>query len=1019
MRKSIILFSKHTRVLIFFILFAIAANAQNRTITGTVTSKEGTPLADASVTVVGQKGGVRTAADGTFSINVPANAKQLQISYVGSESQKVNIASASNVTVVLSTNAQALTDVVVIGYGSVRKKDVTGSIGQVSSKDFQKGNIVTPDQLIAGKLPGVQVTSNGGAPGSGSTIRIRGGASLNASNDPLIVVDGVPLDNSGIAGAANGLSLINPNDIESFSVLKDASAAAIYGSRASNGVILITTKKGRTSSKPVVSFNTTLSTAKIANKVKVLSPEQFRAFIKSHDPKDSAASKLMGEYDTDWQDQIYQTAVSTDNNLSITGGYKNMPYRFSLGYLNEQGILKTGKLSRYSFGANVSPRLFDDHLRIDINIKASVSENRFANEGAISAAVNFDPTKPVYTYQKPQFYFVGGTFDTVVASKRYGGFYQYLDPTNTSTGLKSLSPLNPLGLLLQRDDESEVRRSIGNAQFDYKFHFLPDLHANLNLGYDVQSGLGTIYVTDSAASAYRRSLDKKHGGINNKYHQKRTNKLLEFYLNYVKDLNGINSRIDAVAGYAYQDFLTTDFGFPDYTADNFVISGTRNSVTDSRYTLISYYGRLNYSFKGKYYLTGTIRTDGSSRFNPNNRWGVFPSGSFAWKIKDENFLKNSNLFSDLKLRLGVGTTGQQDGINYYDYISYYYLSNEHAQYQLGDSFYMAQRPAGYYYNRKWEQTTTYNAGLDFGFLNNRITGYVDYYYKETSDLLNEITQPAGTNFSNKIVANVGSMKNSGVEVSITASPIKSKNVNWDINLNGTYNSNKITKLTISSDPNYAGNPYGGISGGVGNTILINSVGQPRGSFYVYKQVYDDNGKPIEGVFADLNRDGIINDKDLYNYKSADPQYLFGASSNISYKNWSAGFVLRANLGNYMYNNNFSSTGTTRHIINPLNYLNNGSINVLQSNFTGSGDKYFLSDYYIENASFLRMDNANISYNFGSVFRNLGTLVVIGNVQNVFVVTRYNGLDPEISGGIDNNFYPRPRTYSVGLSLHFR
>jgi iron complex outermembrane receptor protein len=999
MRKIFAHASKHIYVLISLTLLAFVANAQ-KTVTGRITdSRDGSGVPGVTIVVKGTNVGTQTAPDGSFTIAVPANSKALAISAVGYASQDVSINNQSSVNISLQTATSTLTDVVVIGYGSVRKKDVTGSIGQVSSKDFQKGNIVTPEQLIAGKLPGVQVTSNGGAPGSGSTIRIRGGASLNASNDPLIVIDGVPLDNSGIAGAANGLSLINPNDIESFSVLKDASAAAIYGSRASNGVILITTKKGRTG-KPVITFNTTLSVGKIAQKLKILSPEEFRSFVQSHG--DAEQQKLIGDANTDWQDQIYQTAVSTDNNISISGGYKNMPYRFSLGYLNQEGILKTGKLSRYSFGANVSPRFFDDHLRIDINLKASVSENRFANEGAISAAVNFDPTKPVYS-----------------GNERYGGFYQYLDASNTSTGLKSLSPLNPLGLLLQRDDESEVRRSIGNAQLDYKFHFLPDLHANLNLGYDAQTGLGTVYVTDSAASDYRRSTDKMHGGINNKYHQKRMNTLLEFYFNYVKDLKGINSRIDAVAGYAYQDFLTTDFGFPDFTADNFVISGTQNSKTDSRYTLISYYGRLNYSFKGKYFLTGTIRTDGSSRFNPDERWGVFPSGSFAWKIKDESFLRNSRLFSELKLRLGVGTTGQQDGISYYDYISYYYLSNEHAEYQLGNSFYRSQRPAGYYFNRKWEQTTTYNAGLDFGFLDNRITGYVDYYNKETSFLLNEIVQPAGTNFSNKIVANVGSMKNSGVEVSITASPVKSKNVNWDININGTYNSNKITKLTISSDPNYAGNKYYGIAGGVGNTILINSVGQPRGSFYVYKQVYDDNGKPIDGVFADLNRDGIINEKDLYDYKNTDPRYLFGASSNISYKNWSAGFVLRANLDNYMYNNNFSNTGTTRHIINPLNYLSNGSINVLQTNFTGSGDKYFLSDYYIENASFLRMDNVNVSYNFGSIFRNLGTLIVTGNVQNVFVITRYNGLDPEIGSGIDNNFYPRPRTYSLGLNLQFR
>ena len=631
MRKGIQRIPLHLFLLSFFSLMAFCVSAQ-KSISGRVTDINGAGVPNVSVGVKGTRTIALTNTDGSFTINVPANASTLVFTSVGFVRQEVSIGNQTSVNVSLQTSTSTLSDVVVIGYGTVRKKDVTGSIGQVTSKDFQKGNIVTPEQLIAGKLPGVQVTSNGGAPGSGSTIRIRGGASLNASNDPLIVIDGVPLDNSGIAGAANGLSLINPNDIESFSVLKDASAAAIYGSRASNGVILITTKKGRTG-KPVVTFNTSLSIANIAKKVDVLSADEFRAFVASHGS--AANQKLLGAYSTDWQDQIYQTAISTDNNLSVSGGYKNMPYRYSVGYLNQEGILKTGKLSRYSFGVNVSPRLFDDHLRIDLNVKASVSENRFANEGAISAAVNFDPTKPVYS-----------------GSNRYGGFFEYLDSTST-TGLKSLSPLNPLGLLLQRQDISEVRRSIGNAQIDYKFHFLPDLHANLNLGYDVQSGLGTVFVPDSAASAYERSVDKKHGGINNKYRQKRTNTLMEFYFNYAKDLKGINSRIDAVAGYAYQDFLTTDFGFPDFTADNVAISGTRNSTTDSRYTLISYYGRLNYSFKGKYFLTGTIRTDGSSRFNPDKRWGVFPSGSFAWKIKDEGFLKNSRVFSDLKLRLGV------------------------------------------------------------------------------------------------------------------------------------------------------------------------------------------------------------------------------------------------------------------------------------------------------------------------------------------------------------------------------
>ena len=995
MRKSIHLVSKHICVLSLFILAAFTASSQKK-LEGHVTdSKTAAGIPGVTVLVKGTKVGTQTSGDGGFILTAPSNANTLVFTAVGYTTKEVQIGSEATVDVSLQAAASTLTDVVVIGYGTARKKDLTGAVATVNSKDFQKGNIVTPDQLIAGKLPGVQVTSNGGAPGAGSTIRIRGGASLNASNDPLIVIDGVPLDNNGISGAANALSLINPNDIESFSVLKDASAAAIYGSRASNGVIIITTKKGHTG-KPVVNFNTTLSIAQIAKKVSVLSPAEFRSFVKSHGSSD--AQKLIGNASTDWQDQIYQTAVSTDNNVSVSGGLKNMPYRVSLGYLNQEGILRTGKLSRYSAGINVSPHLLDDHLKIDINVKAAISENRFANEGAIGSAVSFDPTKPVYS-----------------GNKRFGGFYETLDSTSAS-GLKSLATLNPLGLLLQRNDISEVRRSIGNALIDYKVHFLPDLHVNLNLGYDVSTGSGTIKVSDSAASSYHRTTDAMHGGINNKYLQKKANTLLEFYLNYSKNLNSIKSKIDVVAGYAYQDFLVTNYNYPDYTYDKVIVSKPTYPYDKPENTLISYYGRLNYSFDGKYYLTGTIRTDGSSRFNPDQRWGVFPSGSFAWKIKDEKFLANSKVLSDLKLRFGYGLTGQQEGIGDYDYISYYTLSNELAEYQLGDSFYRAYRPGGYYYNRKWEQTATLNAGIDFGFLDNRIAGYVDYYDKRTTDLLNEITQPAGTNFSNKIIANVGSMENSGVEASLTLIPVKNRQVTWSVNLNGTYNTNKITKLTISTDPNYAGNKFGGIAGGVSNTILINAVGQPRGSFYVYKQVYDDKGKPIENVFADLNRDGIINEKDLYPYKSADPNYLFGASSSVTYKNWSAGFVLRANIGNYVYNNTFSSKGTIRNVINPLGYLNNASTNVLETNFSGSGDKFFLSDYYIENASFLRMDNINVGYTFDKCLRNIGTLSITGNVQNVFVVTTYKGLDPEIGSGIDNNFYPRPRTFSIGLNL---
>ncbi len=974
------------------------ANAQEKTVAGKVTdAKDGSALQGVSVFVKGTSQATQTAVDGTFRIKVSSGTKTLSFSSIGFITQDVAIVN-DNVFVKLVQSNTSLNEVVVIGYGTARKKDLSGSVTTVSSKDFVKGAITTPEQLISGKVAGVAITSNSGAPGSGSTIRIRGGASLNASNDPLIVVDGMPLDNGGISGVANPLSLINPNDIETFTVLKDASATAIYGSRASNGVILITTKKGK-SGKPVFGFSSQVAVASIAKKVDVLSADQIRQIVTTKGTSANAA--LLGASSTDWQNQIYKTALSQDNNLSVSGALKKLPYRLSVGYLNQDGILRTGNLQRTSLGLNLSPVFLQNHLKIDLNFKGTFSQSRFANEGAIGAAVTFDPTQPVYA-----------------KSNRFGGYWEWLDPA-TTTGLKSLAPLNPLGLLLQRDDRSKVQRAVANALVDYKFHFLPELHAVLNVGADIAEGKGTTVVPDSAASAYMRSPDKLHGGINNQYRQTRQNTYLNFYFNYSKDIRSINSRIDAVAGYEYQDYLTTNYNFGDYTTDGTVISTPTYPFDKPENTIVSFLGRLNYTYMNKYVLTGSIRRDGSSKFNPNNRWGTFPSAAVAWKIKEESFLKNINAVSDLKLRIGYGITGQQDGISDYDYISYYNLSGAQAQYQLGNNFYQMYRPGGYYYNRKWEQTATTNIALDYGFLNGRITGSIEYYYKNTTDLLNQINQPAGTNFSNKIVANIGSMENKGVEFSVNVQAIKRKDVSLDIAFNATYNQNKITKLTISDDPNYAGAQFGGISGGVGNTVMIHSVGYNRGAFYVYKQVYDPKTNlPVDNLFADKNRDGIVNSSDLYQYKGIDPKAFFGLSSNLTVKKWNAGFVMRANVGNYVYNNVASSTGTLRNIINPIGFINNGSTNYLQTNFSGSGDKYFLSDYYVQNASFLRMDNINIGYNAGRVFNNKANLRISANVQNVFVITKYTGLDPEINGGIDNNFYPRPRTFVLGINLDF-
>jgi iron complex outermembrane receptor protein len=992
---------KKTLVVLLFAIIGISASAQDRTVTGKVTDeKNGAPLVAASVTVKGTNKGTTTAADGTFSINVASNQTTLVVTFLNYATKEVQIAGKNSINVALSQSADQLSEVVVIGYGSVRKKDLTGSVATISSKDFNTGAITTPEQLIAGKVAGVSIISNNGAPGSGSTIRIRGGASLNASNDPLIVIDGMPIDGGGISGQANPLALINPNDIESFSVLKDASAAAIYGARASNGVILITTKKGKKGAMKL-DFTSQLSIGNITKKADVLTANEIRSIVNANGT--STLKSLLGNANTDWQDQIYQTAISTDNNISISGAAKNLPYRLSIGNLNQKGILKTDELKRTTVGININPTLFDNHLSINLNYKLSNSESRFANQGAIGAATSFDPTQPVLS-----------------SSKRFGGYWEWLDP-NATTGLKALSPKNPLGLLMQNNNNSNVTRQIASALFDYKVHFLPDLHVVVNTGMDVAEGKGTTVINDSAASTYNRFKDaanKFHGGVNNQYRQTRSNSYLNAYLNYTKDIKAISSKLELVAGYEYQEYKTTNYNFSDLTFNKTVVNAPNFAFDVPEYRLASYLGRANLNILNKYILTASVRQDGSSKFNPDNRFAVFPSAAIAWKLKEENFLKNSSVFSDLKLRASYGVTGQQDGIGYYDYISYYNLGSNSAQYQFGNNFYSIFRPNGYYFNRKWEQTASANLALEFGLFDNKVSGTIEAYNNTTTDLLNEINQPAGTNFSNKIVANVGSMVNKGVELTLNFQPIKNKTTTWDVSLNATYNKNEITKLTISDDPSYAGARYGGISGGTGNTILIQSVGFQRGSYFVFKQVYDQAGKPIDGLFADLNRDGIVNERDLYQYKGNNPEFFFGASSNLTYKRWNAGFVLRANVGNYMYNNVASSSGTLRNFLNPIGYINNGSRDYLTTGFSGNGSNYYLSDYYVQNASFLRMDNINVGYNIGKLFNNKANLRVNANVQNAFLITKYKGLDPEVNGGIDNNFYPRPRTFVLGLNLNF-
>lgn len=880
-----------------------------------------------------------------------------------------------------TTKEKKIEEVVLIGYGSKKKSDLTGSVTAISAKDFNEGSITSPEQLIQGKASGIQITNNSGAPGAGSTIRIRGGASLNASNDPLIVIDGVPVDATGISGAANPLALINPNDIESFNILKDASATAIYGSRASNGVIIITTKKG-TSGRLKLSYTTTTSLYQKMGNIDMLSTEQFRNVVTNKALP--AYQALLGNASTNWQNEIYQTALGIDNAVSISGGIKGLPYRLSLGYMNQDGIIRTNNIERSTASLNLNPKFFDKHLEVNFNLKGTYVENRFKEDGVLGSAIVFDPTKPVY--------------DSSFGD--YGGYWEWLNSSNGQPNTNGTK--NPISMLNQRWDLSYVKRVLGNVQFDYKFHFLPELRANLNLGYDYSNSNGDTTVLPTAAMAFYQK------GTYRRYTQEKKNKLLDFYFNYLKTIESIKSTFDVTLGYSYQDWQRSEPFAPTINGD-----GTQNPANGvdffTQNTILSYFGRFNYTFNSKYLLTATLRRDASSRFSKDNRVGYFPSVALAWRIDQESFLKDSKTISTLKLRAGWGQTGQQDiQNNDYPYLARYVVSNSGAQYQIGNDFFSTLRPQGYDKNIKWETTTTKNIGLDFGFLKDKINGSIEVYEKESKDLLSIVPVPAGANLTNLLLTNIGDMRNRGIEANVNVKAINRENFSWEFNINATHYKSEITNLASTQVL------VGGIGGGTGNTIQVQSQGYQPNSFYVYQQVYDNTGKPIEGVYVDRNGDGIINSSDLYKYKSPAPDVLLGFSTKFTYKNVDLGFTMRASLGNYVYNNIASQYGNLQGISNN-NFLQNIHTSYLNTGFERG--QYF-SDYYVENASFLRMDNINVGYNIPNFINKNSSMRIFGSVQNAFVITKYSGLDPEVFNGIDNNLYQRPRVYSLGFNFQF-
>jgi len=985
-----------TLFLLFLGIFLSGAiQAQAIKISGKVTdASDGSPLIGVTIQEKGTTNGSITDGNGNFSLTA-APTSTLIFSYIGFAPQEISVNNRTSINVVMSMSEKSLQEVVVIGYGTVKKSDATGSVVAVSSKDFNKGAITSPQDLLVGKSPGVVITNAGGAPGSGATIRVRGGSSLNASNDPLIIIDGVPIANNNIAGSSNFLSFINPNDIETFTVLKDASATAIYGSRASNGVIIITTKKGKAGSKMSITYDGNTSIASAIKFVDVYSGDQMRQIALDHVSTYGVESlSKLGTSNTNWQKEIFRNAVSQDHNLSLSGSYKTLPYRVSLGYTDQNGILKNTDMKRLTGSVSLDPSFLNDNLKVNINAKGMTTNNNFGDQGAIGSAVNMDPTQPIKD-----------------GNPLSDGYYQW------SNYGANLGTPNPVEQLMAVDNRAVVNRIISNIQLNLQIPFVPGLNANLNLATDYTKSKGHNNIPLSAPSVLTSPLS----GRLSDYNSTNSNNLLDFYLSYSKDLAKIQSKIDATAGYSWQQFKRESFSYTRGIVDD----THPYQKTDSTYRapvilrLISFFGRVNYTLKDRYLLTLTVRDDGSSRFydgfskSPTpNQWGLFPSAALAWKIKEESFLKNVNIISNLKLRLGWGITGQQDIGSDFPAQAIYTVSSPGSYYPIGGEYIPTLRPSAYDGTIKWEQTETKNIGLDFGFLKDRITGSFDVYKRVTTNLLNTVTIPSGSNFSNTLFTNVGSLENKGVEASLNLTPISKKDMSLTIGVNLTYNVNKILKLLITDDPKFIGVLYGDAFTG---QKQVTRVGYPAYSYFLNKQVYDANGNPIEGLYVDLSGlGGTVNGNNLdkYIYHNPAPDYVLGLSARFAYKNLDISASARANIGNYVYNQ--VAAGASYDQLYQIGYFKNFTTFLSDTKFV---KRQFTSDYFVSNASFLKLDNVSAGYKFDNIVNKLSARVSF-TVQNLLTVTKYKGLDPEVPGGIDNNFYPRPRTFMLGLSLTY-
>lgn len=991
--------------LLIGLFLSVGAFAQND-VKGIVKDASGEPIIGATIRVIGQDGGAITDFDGNFTIKAAPGAK-IQVSYIGYKTVELPV--SANMVVTLQDDTQLLTDVVVIGYGRAKKEDLTGSVTAIKPDEMSKGITSSASDMLVGKVAGVDVITAGGSPGAGAQIRIRGGSSLNASNDPLLVVDGLTIDNNTAKGMSNVMAMINPNDIETFTVLKDASATAIYGSRASNGVIIITTKKGRKGTGPKFSYNGDVTISTTQKRYDVLNGDQYRALVADVIGEGAAA---LGTANTDWQDEIFRTAVSTSHNLSITGGLKNMPYRVSAGYQSDSGIIKNSYMKRFNASVNLAPSFFDDHLNFNVTAKFMAEKDSYVDAGAVvGGALAMDPTRPVYDH-------------SVIGDAFFGGYYQnyqgtdaYPDPNWTYTS-NTNTPQNPVAYLNQKSCIAHSSDFTGNIEMDYKIHGFEDLHLHASFG-----GQYTSSTQDDWTSPY--SYDNNYYGWNGVTKYYKYSITANAYAQYQHTFGAHN--IDVMVGgeesHYHRNGWDAGSGWDSYNDVAYNVSSKDEQEWATHNSLVSYFGRVNYTLLDRYMLTATFRADGSSRFAKGHKWGYFPSVALAWRINDEKFMKNLKWWNEFKLRLGWGQTGQQD-IGYdFLYSLLYTTSNSYAQYPFGDTYYYTVRPDKYNPELTWETTTTWNAGLDFAFLNNRITANIDGYYRKTTDLIQEVTIPALMNLAQRMAQNIGSLENYGVEFTLGAKPIVTKDFTWDVQYNVSWNHNEITEL-IGGDDGYIVQSGGTISRGNVTHVQAHTVGQPANSFWVYQQVYDENGKPIEGAFVDRDGNGIINSDDRYFYHSPAADVYMGLTMKFLYKRWDLSFALRASLGNYVYYDFLSNKAA---VSSSGLYSNSAYSNTTQAaidlGFTGTGgSEYYLSDYFVRNASYLKCQNITLGYSFPALLKYNNQDYFSGRVfftvQNPFIITKYKGLDPEVSSGIDSNPYPRPLSFQLGLNLNF-